>query len=262
LTRLSSHKCAFCEFRGRLSKEHLWPDWLWDFFGSSDDRTVHFTNMRRNDPGSDKMIVVEKGRGKLDRPGHFLRQTLRIVCKSCNNGWMSRAVNEAKPHLLPLLEGRIGALDAVASDKVVSLLVLMTMVYEYAHLPTLAVPQRQREQFRDTLAPPHNWRAWLGFFDRDCSMFRTHRGMAVGRVGQVWPEQCNAQITTFGLGRLFAMTVSSSREGARLDQVHSFPNAPICSVLPYEGKFPVGRLHQNDVPPIIQNFTWLVREFG
>src|SRR5258708_15403363 len=79
--------CIFCGGRAN-SKEDAWPLWL----------------MRRL--GETGAGTVEGQRGKQSpkswRTGQA-RLTVRFVCATCNNGWMSQIENRVKPILERLL---------------------------------------------------------------------------------------------------------------------------------------------------------------
>jgi hypothetical protein len=97
--------CIFCP-RTDLSKEHVWADWLKN-------------RIPKNMPSYSSLSAIaypthtEFKRQKIS--GDIQSRKLRVVCeRHCNNGWMSRLQETAKPYLLPFVLGQVSALDASA----------------------------------------------------------------------------------------------------------------------------------------------------
>jgi hypothetical protein len=94
-----SKACLFCGAGGpgALSKEHVIPLWLLEFLGLADD---------------DEMFhgVAQSATGLLAEPprihSSFTFVDGRVCEKDCNNGWMERLENAARPILVPLMQDR------------------------------------------------------------------------------------------------------------------------------------------------------------
>jgi hypothetical protein len=91
-------ECLFCGTAGAgvLSKEHVIPKWL----------LLHL-----NLPPNDQMFygVADSTSGELTRQrvhSSFTFVEGRVCEKNCNNGWMRRLENAAKPILVPLIDGQ------------------------------------------------------------------------------------------------------------------------------------------------------------
>ena len=97
-------QCIFCE-RGRLSREHFWSEWMHPYLNSTATSRVLFseTFTRR---------TVSLGRRVREMLGPVIKTKLRVVCRPCNNTWMSQLENEVKPTLLPLMLGEPGTLNS------------------------------------------------------------------------------------------------------------------------------------------------------
>lgn len=78
--------CIFCGATAD-SREHLLPEWLQQVFPSKELAIYHRT------------VGGEKKTWETKR----FSQTAKVVCESCNHGWMSRLENEAKPILTPAI---------------------------------------------------------------------------------------------------------------------------------------------------------------
>jgi hypothetical protein len=87
-------KCKGCgnEIRNGMSREHVLPQWL----------HKHVQVAGQN---LDHRVADMAGIRPLRR--HGLKSfVVKVVCASCNNTWMSALETEAKPVLLPLIEGK------------------------------------------------------------------------------------------------------------------------------------------------------------
>lgn len=94
-----ARKCIFCGEEGKLSKEHLWPDWLGKMYLRTGDEKHTFGSQS----SADKTLVRD---GVYERPGHLFSLKIKVVCQTCNNGWMSQVENDTKPILLNLINGQ------------------------------------------------------------------------------------------------------------------------------------------------------------
>jgi hypothetical protein len=194
--------CIFCSGFG-LSKEHVWPAWLQKVLPKNFQRREHqvgiglraFTQV-----GFDE----SSERGRLANVGDPLTQQLYVVCKRCNNGWMSELQTEAKQILISLIMGDWPILDKQAQATIASWVTMFTMVAEFAHPQTVAIPLSQREQFRETRVPLPDWRIWIAPFDgRAWNKKFHHVGMGLFEFPE--PDRvppCNVQITTAAIGKL------------------------------------------------------------
>lgn len=82
-----SKRCMFCGSAEKRTKEHLWGRWLRDF---------HSFPMNPTDRGKHTITRFDRSRGSIKAAGHFsnsgshLSETTKVVCRKCNNEWMSR----------------------------------------------------------------------------------------------------------------------------------------------------------------------------
>lgn len=90
--------CIFCSGFG-LSKEHIFSRWTYALVPAAPNSTHsrgHAVSSRTNRHLFDKVDVE-------DYQGNLNTIRFRVVCKTCNNGWMSRLDNAVKPILTPLI---------------------------------------------------------------------------------------------------------------------------------------------------------------
>jgi hypothetical protein len=97
-------KCIFCQDDERkITKEHLFPDWLSKMY----DSTVTGINEGTNADGTIAYSYTSK----------IFQQTANSVCEVCNNGWMSQVENDVKPILSKMLRGKSFVLDKKSQIK-------------------------------------------------------------------------------------------------------------------------------------------------
>ncbi len=99
VSRLKPPKgCIFCG-DGGLSREHLWPAWARDIL----PETNGYSQIGSNDP-SDGQCSVGLSR-QFERQGRITDARLRVVCRACNNGWMSRLEESSRLDVTALILG-------------------------------------------------------------------------------------------------------------------------------------------------------------
>nr|MDT0658976.1 hypothetical protein [Micromonospora sp. DSM 115978] len=93
-----ARKCVFCGVSGGLTAEHVFGDWI--------SRTMNL-------PPEYELLHEMDGpiRGYRQRRTRKIDIKAKVVCSSCNNGWMSQIESRAKRVLLPLFGGRHTVLD-------------------------------------------------------------------------------------------------------------------------------------------------------
>ena len=81
--------------------------------------------------GQHALLVSGPG-GRETKKVINLRLKARVVCSTCNNGWMSRIEERVKPVLGPMLTGHAAALDSAAQVALARWAIKTSMVMEYA----------------------------------------------------------------------------------------------------------------------------------
>lgn len=85
----------FCGQTGKMTKEHAWPQWLGRDATVEPRRHTYTSGFHRSDDDT----LTEKPNQAVHRNGSVLTQVVREVCATCNNGWMSRLEEGARPLL-------------------------------------------------------------------------------------------------------------------------------------------------------------------
>lgn len=207
--------CIFCK-NTNLTKEHIWPRWLQSHLPMPAGRARHVANLRqRNLHGA----VLHSPERRTERPGHPMTHKLRCVCRTCNNNWMGKLQEMAKPVLLPLIRGEWKRLNRRERKILAAWAVMFSMVFEFKDVRTVAVPFYQRDEFRQTLIPPKGWQVFIGTYDGAEWMGKIHHkgALCADRHRLAFaPERfdptssCNTQTTAFAVGRLFILAASTT----------------------------------------------------
>lgn len=139
--------CIFCG-RGAKTREHAWPQWILNEFGS------------RN---------IEAQRGNLPVRawrGPSASVTVKDVCGPCNQGWMSELERTTKPILLPLMQGRRATLGAVEQLTLAAWLVKTCMVFECTRPDNERFYSEEecRYLLQSAIPPPSVLGIWLGIY--------------------------------------------------------------------------------------------------
>jgi hypothetical protein len=133
---------VFCGSRKKLSKEHLWPEWVRDVV-NPDRRGVggHFWSTE------DEVLRV-----RTNLPLASIE--VKRVCEPCNNTWMSRIEGAAKPVLTRPIQGDPITLDSPAT------LAAATWAYKTGLIADLvnaeAVGPRAFDFFYEHKRPPNS----------------------------------------------------------------------------------------------------------
>ena len=157
---------------------------------------------------------------KREKPGNAWTKKVRVVCETCNNGWMSRLETAAKPFLTPLITGTPCTVTAAAIQATARWIVMKVMVAEHNLKGDAVSTGEQRGSFRATLAIPGDFRIWIGrcgvggwqtAYWRHCA--------TVSLSPDIMPEHRfkNLHSVTFGIGQLLVFVLHTTVSGLDLD---------------------------------------------
>ena len=205
-------KCVFCG-GGNLTKEHIWPNWLKPYIPRNAlPISVHAMSLTATGPTG--RFSIRKP-GLLDRPGDSQSQRLRVVCRSCNNGWLSRMQQSAKPILIPYLDGQWPSIPCVHQRILAAWATMFTMVVDVANEGTSSPYQQDRNRFFANQLPPPNWfihvgafrgHFWRGVFSHFAWVSDLEKQIEPSRV----MDHIDSQTTAFVMGSLFIIVCRSS----------------------------------------------------
>lgn len=204
--------CIFCNTPAKMTKEHVWGDWLKQYLVM--DKNNHHVFHHLILPNGSASQSVRK------RSGSPLLSTVPVVCGSCNHGWMSQIQNKAKRFLVPLIEGRNVGLGHDAQLSIASWATMATITGEFmfARHASIAVPYRDRSSLLLTKSPIPGWRIWIGHYHRrDWDGVFGHLSMpihakdeaVIPNVQDPSAPLSNTQWSHVAIGKLFVLAASS-----------------------------------------------------
>lgn len=209
-------QCLFCKHEGRLTREDYFPEWMAALFPKTTDKKARASHSITRLRMEDDIINIYSGDGRQARQGRTVDQTLRVLCQPCNNEKLGRLQERAKPVLTPLIQGVWMPKGRADLNTIAAWSVMTTMVLEAADPPTISIPKRHREHFRDTHEPPRGTLVFMAptSSERDASF--NHRALVVGPKDG---PQYRAQCTTLQVGKLVLQIITSSNEQPIVDQI-------------------------------------------
>jgi hypothetical protein len=227
-------RCIFCDGDNAspMSAEHLWPAWMASYF----PRTAHDVRIESHVRGPHQSLPFGFPPGKQYH-GHNTTKKLKVVCRFCNNGWMSKIEQEAKETIKNLMEARIFELDHRAQNSVVEWAALKVFISEH-NRPNDAVnlTETRRKFYNERLLPPRMQIFLLRCNDdRWRSTFRRHTVNVVPKPNV--PERGgppNTQCITIGIIELIIFIYQSNTIDASIEfkdefarQIHPIKNKTV-----------------------------------
>ncbi|GAB1263174.1 hypothetical protein [Aurantivibrio plasticivorans] len=195
--------CIFCEKEGKLSREHLWPDWLGKMYIRKGDEKHTFGAKTY----ANKAL---KNDGVYERPGHLFSLKIRAVCSKCNNGWMSGIENKTKPIILKMIEGKKCKISKEELEALSFWVALKVVVAEHANnKEDLSVtPSSDRRLMMEDKKIPNYLNIFIGNHStgHNSAWLRYSWTMAYSPNGPSPPllgHQRNAQAISFMVGPIF-----------------------------------------------------------
>ena len=170
------------------------PRWVAGLFS---DEIVDFSRTIQY-PGGEPEVRPWQGRP--------FTATVRVVCASCNNGWMSRLESEAAPVLAPLMRNeprRLGPVEQhlVATWAVKTMLMLRLIAGDDDDGELGAEPYEHMTRF---CSPPPAEQVWIASYagEGQWPMTFHYFAVTVAREGERPPATPNAHCASFAVGHL------------------------------------------------------------
>jgi hypothetical protein len=202
-------------------------------------------------PGSHKRIRFTSSPGRSartieetkERPGSTKSVKLRVVCETCNNGWMSTIDNEAKSVLSFLILGQPAIVTLNSAKLIARWACMKMMVAEHSQPLDVCTPQYERDHLRNNREPPPNWKIWIARHDGVSwrANYVRHSGTftfppEVPQVKEGGRFANNTHAVTIGIGQLLIHAISSAARGVDLDIPREFMRH-MCRVWPADAGF-------------------------
>lgn len=168
--REPTNRCPFCGTNGRLTKEHVWPQWLrsqgpayglWAPHYQGERSTVSGTHAITNDHG-----LVEYVPRSGPAAGKFLATVTVKVCGDCNRQWNERLEKPVQELLRPAFTGETTPLTPTYQR----LLALWAVKCFVAYARATTAPEvdpfpesERRRQAKPSADPNDRWDLWIGW---------------------------------------------------------------------------------------------------
>jgi hypothetical protein len=188
---------------------------------------------------------------------------LQIVCRCCNNHWMSDLQRVAKPILVPMITGKSKkpVVLTLERQKILAAWSAMSVICaEYFHPNRATVSVTDRRWSYNTKTATNDFRIWIGDYSRKewiphwghfSLRISEHEGLAQGWT--VHPDgtpRSNTQTTTFVVGRLFIHVYSCPfPEILHADKIVSAVDSKLVQIWPSRHSFliwPSGAVSDRD----------------
>jgi hypothetical protein len=206
--------CIFCERRSpevKISKEHLFADWLRELFPRTSEttHTMGIINWMGWVVGSRPPTTMHQGQG------HSGSKKVRAVCQNCNETWMSNNVEDvAKPILIPMMTNEAITLNA-SMQRILSTWAAKTaMTADRVHPSKSALHQTERIWLMDELSPPSGWHVWVASYGgsdwRELGLYQNASKLTIPAVNDGAPTEHNLMLTMFAMRFLLFLVISSS----------------------------------------------------
>lgn len=191
-------QCVFCG-NSPTTREHVVPQWLGEIFPTEPPVPVE-------DRVPKTIVRFELGREwneQRGRPGPQQTSTVKVVCATCNNGWMSESTRGRRgPYLVDMMVGS-GTFDQGDLSVVERWAVKTAMMLEYDHPQSLVSTQPMRDQVRAG-GTPGEAVVMIGTRATGRPVHLTHLGLGIGRAKSPGPLPVphNFAKTTLAFGRV------------------------------------------------------------
>jgi hypothetical protein len=192
--------CLFCDGSSGSSQEHIFGDWIGKVLGKVSPQNFSFTALHRAGEASQYS-------SSRVRQGDALSQKLNGVCKTCNNGWMSKIEEATKPVATPLLLREERKLTPADQDILARWIMLKALVIERMHGGPVAIERNLRSAFMSSQLPVPHTRIYIGTYCGDRTV-EFNRFVAYDTVA----EKSDAYISFWIIGSLFAIALWSPTE--------------------------------------------------
>ncbi len=212
--------CIFCGSRKKRSKEHVWPDWMREYFpkmeGQSHNRETHTFRWE-----------TALGSKRVKRQGHLSTLKIRAVCEECNSGWMSQLESETKPILKGILQNQPVEITEAKQETLARWITVKTIVGEHAEPDICVTPEADRYLLKSKGIIPNYYAIYLGRHTTtsDTAWLRTSQTIGLSKDGPSPPLgglKRNTQSIAFLCGPLFLFVFAIRVEGIGASEFFKF----------------------------------------
>ncbi len=184
--------CAYCGSETEKTDEHVYAKWM---------REASYAT------GQTRMTLGDDPKPKRTYTGLYL--ALKDgVCRTCNNGWLSRLENRVKPWLAPAIRGEAMALAPETQPAVAAWACGKALLIELAMRQwrkAFYAPEsnlRWLYEHRDDPIPPPGSQVWLAHVDAEFGEANSLTGFNKAALAPERPADPEVYLATFAVGYL------------------------------------------------------------
>ncbi len=212
-------QCIFCDNRVD-SKEHIWSQWMHPFLGEASSRSRYNRHTISRVPHGPEKVF-----GPTGKPGGPFNIQVREVCEPCNNGWMGRQEQRARPFLESMLKGEP---VVTSSDQIAELALWCAqkfIVIEHASRGTALTPRSDREALRTDRKIPPYFRIYAGNHTSESrsGLIRHSHTLSLSPAGPKPPldgMDRNIQTISLIVGKLFIHLNAARIDGFNFEETY------------------------------------------
>lgn len=194
-------RCIFCDGFG-LTKHHVVPDWMSPYLGEVEtvrqSKSITYLGVSS---GTDEVVLVPEMPVLKNYGTLFGQLQYRVVCRTCNGGWISQIEQASIPLLSPMLAGER---FEVPPDKVKLLsvaLAFIAIMHEFSDdAGKRIVTKEQLNYIMRSRCLPSGWYVAIGIMEDGAGERAKSKYAFVKGVGSF-------SISNFALGRLLVQVV-------------------------------------------------------
>jgi hypothetical protein len=212
--------CIFCNKKGDISKEHFWPQWLGKYFPQTSSER-YISEFFEGEAKAPKLL-----QNRTERQGKVITKKIRVVCKQCNNEWMSAVEEKVKPIIVSILEGSSHKLNR---DQIATLSFWATVkaiVGEHAEDKMALTPSTERYLIYKHHTIPDYFRIFLGMHASETKAAYSRHSATISLIKDgLHPPSLppdvrrNIQTVTFLVGPLLLHVVAVRVAGFNIDGI-------------------------------------------
>lgn len=198
--------CIWCGKTPR-TREHFWPQWISKIVPKTANN--HQVKSLKEIEVNGKMETIPESH---KAPGDLASRTLKVVCATCNGGWMSDIEDAAAPVMKRILTGDIDFEITVEDQvKLRDWIALKTFILETANRDFATLTASDREAFFTHRVAIRQWVIVIGRYKgSDWAKRVSHTGAAIYPLGD-HNSKPNVQLSAFCIGNMFMCSISSEK---------------------------------------------------
>ncbi len=212
--------CLFCDNTAD-TVEHLWPDWLNDVLPNYADTTyTHRTVNGVRQWGSKRAANL----------------TVKVVCESCNTGWMSDLEGEAKLLLTEPIRARKIALDKPQQRTIAKWAVKTAIIGEQMAPADAVIPRDVCRSLRESETLPQGLHVFTAATDATWPGDTIYHDHQLGPEGAAADAASNGYVATFAIRHLALQVIWTKYEQAVVEHRGPLITA-VRRIWPFERSF-------------------------